>query len=111
MEVPHLIEPTTKYYLYETLKKCHTNRTTTYYYVLNIGIFVFLCGFTIILLYYCYNNKLSDSEKRNKIIKDQEYVLSKIRYFQDENQKSKLSRIPTLGGGDVATNPWSLGVV
>lgn len=98
MDVPQLIEPNMKYYLYETLKKCHMNRTTTYYYILNIGIFAIFCFFTAMILYFCYKNKLSDHDKKNKLIRDQQYVLSKIRYYQDESQKSNVSNFNFRNG-------------
>ena len=82
---PKLIENSAKNYLFQTLKQCHNNRVTIYYYVYNIGIFVLfilILGFT---LYYCNKNKLSELDKKKKMLLDQQYILSKI-----QNSKTQL---------------------
>jgi uncharacterized membrane protein (DUF106 family) len=99
MDIPQLIEPDMKQYLYQTLKKCHINRTNVYYYVLNISVLLIFSSIVISLLYYFYTNKLTNEEKQQKMIRDQQYILSKIRYFQEESQKDSLSRISNLGNG------------
>jgi hypothetical protein len=68
MNVSHLIEPTVKYYLFNTLQSCHSNRVTIYYYVLNIGVFLLFAGITGYILYYCYTHKLSPYEKQKKML-------------------------------------------
>lgn len=99
MDDATLIEPSVKNYLFNTLQKCHSNRVNIYFYVLNIGIFViftFIVGFT---LYYCYTQKPNEYEKQLKLIKDQEYVMSKIRYYQDikkNDEETKFSSITNL---------------
>jgi hypothetical protein len=81
---PKLIENSAKNYLFQTLKQCHNNRTTIYYYVFNIGIFIIFITIVGITLYYCSKNKISDLEKRKKMLRDQEYILTKIRFYKDE---------------------------
>ena len=41
---PKLIENLAKNYLFQTLKQCHNNRVTIYYYIFNISIFVIFGG-------------------------------------------------------------------
>lgn len=83
MDAPTLIEPMAKSYLYETLKSCHDIRVNLYYYVLNIGILVlFLCIFGL-AIYHSSQTKMTDYEKQEKIYRDQQYVLSKIRYYKE----------------------------
>jgi len=84
MDSPKLIDGPAKNYLFQTLQKCHNNRVTIYYYALNIGIFLLFVLVVGLVLYYCKKNKLTDYEKQQKIMRDQNYVLSKIRYYQDE---------------------------
>lgn len=99
METPHLIENTAKNYLFHSLKQCHTNRVSIYYYVLNIGVLVLFLGITAMVLYYCNKEKMTEYEKQQKMLKDQQYVLSKIRYYKEENhkiQQSKMSPITNL---------------
>ena len=99
MDASHLIETSTKNYLFNTLKQCHNHRVSIYYYVLNIGIFLLFVIITGSVLYYCNKYKLSDVDKKRKMYKDQQYVLYKIRYFQEErkqteNQMSNITQLP-----------------
>ena len=98
MEYPRLIENTAKNYLYQTLKQCHNNRVTIYYYVFNITIFVLFVSILGVTLYYCKKNRMSDIEKRKKMLRDQQYVLSKIKFYKDEvaEHKSNMSDITAL---------------
>jgi hypothetical protein len=95
---PRLIEPTAQYFLYNTLQSCHQHRTRIYTYVLNIGITILFLGIGGLVLYYCNQQKISDEEKYHKTLKDQQYIMSKIRYYQDElaASKTKLSSITNL---------------
>lgn len=89
MSLPQLIENTASYHLQQTLTKCHENRLNFYYYILNIGVlllFIFIVGIT---LYYCYKSKPSEYEKQQKLLRDQEYVVSKIRYHQETNKHNR----------------------
>ena len=98
MEYPRLIENTAKNYLYQTLKQCHNNRVTIYYYVFNITIFVLFVSILGLTLYYCKKNRMSDVEKRKKMLRDQQYILSKIKFYKDEvvENKTKMSDITDL---------------
>jgi hypothetical protein len=94
-ETPNLIEPSAKNYLFQTLQQCHKNRVSIYYYTLNIGVFLLFVGITAFLLYSCSQKKVSDYERRQNMLRDQEYVLSKIRFYQDLQKK----RAQTEGTG------------
>lgn len=93
---PQLIEPMAKYYLFDTLKMCHETRSRVYYYALNIGIFLLFISIFGYVLYYNYTHKLSDYEKDRKMIRDQQYVMSKIRFYKEEKQKQNVSNITSL---------------
>jgi len=97
MEASHLIENTTKNYIFSILQQCHKTRTSFYYYVLNSLVLISFLGITGYILYQCNKSKLSDEEKKAKLWKDQQYVLSKIRYFKEENQKhSQITNLPFM---------------
>jgi len=102
--MPSLIENSVKDYLYDTLQKCHSNRVNVYYYTLNIGVFLFIVLVFGFALYYSGKNKKSEYEERQKLIRDQEYVLSKIRYYQEdkkarrEGQTSDITNLPFTVG-------------
>jgi len=92
-DVPRLIENSAKYYLYDTLQKCHTNRVSVYYYTLNFGVLFLFVGVVALVLYYCSTQKLSDYEKQQKMIKDQQYIVSKIRYYQEDKKERSQSQV------------------
>lgn len=99
MDNINLIEPNVKNYLYDTLQKCHSKRVSIYYYVFNIGILLFVLVVFGLALYYSSKQKLSDYERNQKMIRDQEYVLSKIRHFKEDKQnmdESQMSGITNL---------------
>lgn len=102
MEVPRLIENTARYYLSTTLHHCHSYRVQFYYYALNIGILLaIVLGFGVVL-YYCNKGKLSDYEKEQKMQKDQQYVLSKIRYYKDTAAATNMGEIdPSIRGNHI----------
>jgi hypothetical protein len=95
-QFPQLIEPTAKYFLTSTLKKCHEHRVYLYYLAFNTIIFIIFFLITSSILYYCHKNKLTPEEKYHKMIRDQEYVLSKIRFFKENIQTDKTSLITNL---------------
>ena len=98
MDIPSLTEPTSKAYLINHLRKCHETRVGVYYYVFNFGVlFLFVLVFGL-ALYFCYTNKPSEYEKRQQMLRDQEYILNKIRYHQEyyQQQKHSMSNITNL---------------
>lgn len=104
MEYPRLIENSAKNYLLQTLQKCHNNRVSIYYYALNIGVFILFVGVVGLVLYYCSKQKLSDYDKQQKNLKDQQYILSKIRYYQEDKKQENQSRI-----SDITNLPYTMG--
>lgn len=96
MEQPRLIESGAHNYMTQILQNCHSNRVSIYLYVLNIGVFI---GFIIVVglvLYYCHKNKLTPEEAYQKEMREQDYILSKIRYYK-EQQRNIQSRAPITG--------------
>jgi len=100
MSGPRLIEPTSRYYMSEILQKCHENRLSIYQYTFNIGIFIIFITIVGLVLYYCYRSKLTPEEEYNKKIKEQQYILSKIRFYKENQRaiqsKSDITSLPTL---------------
>ena len=87
MEFPRLIETNVQNYLFDNLQKCHQQKTTLYSWILNTSLFAifFIVLFTV--LYFCRKRKLLPHELEEKQIKEQQYVLSKIREYQMEKTK------------------------
>jgi hypothetical protein len=99
-ENPQLIEPGTKYFLNETLKQCHIYKSNYHNTLINIGLFI---GFLIILasiLFYKYKGRLTHVEKQNKDNEKQQYILSKIKIFQEAKKTAHQELISGLPGWD-----------
>jgi hypothetical protein len=96
MDQPRLIEGSVKTYLFQTLQKCHHNRTTIYYYALNIGILVAFLGIVGLVLYNSYKNKLTPYEQHQKMMEDQRYILSKIKWYQEDRKNMQQSQVSSI---------------
>ena len=93
---PLLIEPGVKYFLNETLKKCHVFKESHNIFVLNLSL---LLGFLIILgivLLFKYKGKLTPKEIEIKDKEKQQYILSKIKNYQDTKLRESQSLITGL---------------
>lgn len=88
-----LIEPTAKSFLYRTLQKCHEMKLRYFSIWLNIIIFVLFVTVVSFVLYSRYKGQPSEIERRQKLIRDQQYILSKIRYYHDEKKRSSFTDI------------------
>lgn len=92
MDRPNLIDNSAINYMYDALQICHTNRVKIYYIALNAGVLIAFVVITYLILYYCYKRKPTPLELKRKMLKDQEYVLSKIRFYQREKSQQQLLR-------------------
>lgn len=79
-----------------SLQKCHNTRISTYIRMFNITVFLL---FVIIVggaLYYLYKRKPTEYDKHRKMIEDQKYIMSKIRFYQGSNLHNKASNLTQL---------------
>ena len=93
MDKPCLIDTGVSNYLQNALKHSHITRVNLYSVALNVGVLVLFVLVFGILLYYRYTNKPSAYEVQKKMHKDQEYILSKIRFYQAEQKNLMTSPI------------------
>jgi hypothetical protein len=92
-----LIQPNVKYYIDDILSKCHEKKTTLYYWIFNITIVFIFLSTTFCILYYRYKNKPSEQELREKMIRDQKYILEQIRFYQGQMKtSSQITNLPTI---------------
>ena len=98
MEYPRLIETNVRNYIQTSLESCHTHRIRLYSIAFNIGVLLLFIIIGGLALYYCYNKKETPYEKRQKMLRDQEYILSKIRYYQHTQKERTSSYITQLPG-------------
>jgi hypothetical protein len=97
---PLLVEPGIKYFLHETLKKCKEYKEQYNNYLYNAGLFIF---FTLILgaiLLYKYRGKLSTEEMQQRDREKRQYILSKIKNFQDAKRIAHQELITSLPNWD-----------
>lgn len=97
---PRLIETSVRNYMHSALQTCHENRIRIYSTAFNVLVLVSFLVFFSLALYYSYINKPSDRDKYQKQLQDQQYVLSKIRFYQTQKelqreQVSKITDLPT----------------
>ncbi len=96
MNAPRLIEPGIKNYIYNALQASHGTKQRIFTIILNLSVFIgFLAVFGTVL-YFCYKRKPSDYEAHQKVMKDQQYILSKIRLYQGEQRNISSSNITQL---------------
>ena len=103
--VPRLIEQGAHSYMSGILHKCHDNRVNIYLYALNTGILLLFIGITCLILYYCHKTKTTPEENRQKLLKEQEYILSKIRFYKEHQRsiasKASITELPILDGRSI----------
>ena len=99
-EKPRLTEPGIKFFLNETLKQCHVYKSNYNNILINI---VLLVGFLLILgaiLFYKYKGRLTQVEKDRKTKEKQQYILSKVKSFQEAKRTAHQELISGLPGWD-----------
>lgn len=94
---PNLIDSNTKNFITNNLKSCHNTRVSYYSYILNCSILFTFILVVSVTLYYLSYYKRSKEEINEKMHKDQEYVLEKIKYYKEVNKKDKsmITELPT----------------
>lgn len=102
---PRLIDESAKYYLDGALKKSHEIRTKFHRILWNGGLVFIFCSIVGAFLYYRYTHRPTHAEANYKLIKDQEYVLSKIRWFQDENRRIQEANNRRSSGAEITGLP------
>lgn len=95
---PKLIDPSSAYFVSNALTKSHKTRINAFMRILNIGILVGFCIFTFIVLWMCWKNKDSPQKAYEKMVREQEYVLSKIRYYKDHQKYLNAREHATITG-------------
>ena len=96
LQPPILVEPGVKYFLNTTLKQCKDFKEKYHNVVFNIGGFLLFIVVLAGILIYKYKGKLNTSEKRQLELQKQEYILSKIKNYQDAKRKESQDLITGL---------------
>ena len=91
-----LTEPGVTFFINETLKQCHSIKESYKNTIINIWLFVFFLIVLGILLVYKYKGKLTQQEIEEKEMQKKQYILSKIRNFQDAKIRAQQELITGL---------------
>jgi len=93
---PILTEPGIKYFLNETLKQCHINKNKYYNLLINSALFSGFILILAIILIIKYKGKLTNSEKQQKNLEKQQYILEKIKKFNESKLRAQQELITGL---------------
>jgi hypothetical protein len=93
---PILTEPGVKYFLNETLKQCHHFKEKYNNMMFNIGITITFFIILGILLLYKYKGKLTPEEMEQKETDKKQYILSKIKNYQETKLRAQQQLITGL---------------
>jgi len=93
---PSLVEPGAKYFLRETLKNCNIYREKYKNHMFNVGMLVAFGVVVALILLYKYKGRLTDHEMAAKDREKKQYILSKIKNFQDAKRLSQQQLITGL---------------
>jgi hypothetical protein len=95
---PALIEPGIKYFFNETLKQCREFRSNYNNLMVNVSLFIVFLLILGAVLLYKYKGKLTPVEKDMNDRMKQQYILSKIKNFQDAKRIAQQELITGLPG-------------
>ena len=93
---PMLTEPGVKYFINETLKQCHKFKEKHQNMIFNIILLVAFFIILGILLLYKYKGKLTQEEIEERNLIKKQYILSKIKNFQDAKIRAQQELITGL---------------
>ena len=83
-----LVEAETKQSLISALQQCHEFRTRYFNVIMNVCVFAGV-GAVGVLCYYLQKQNKHRRNNPHLILQQQEYILGKIRMYQDERQRFK----------------------
>ncbi len=93
---PKLIEPGTRYFLNASLNRCSELKNKYYNLVFNITVFIGLLSTIGLILYFKYKGRLSKHDMEIKETQKREYVMSRIKNYQDTRRKEQQQIITNL---------------
>ena len=97
---PKLIEPGVNYFFRGILKECNNYKQKNYNLFYNLTLFILFFLTLGTILYYRYKGNKTSQEKYIKNIKDKQYIMSKLVYYNranlENNQKIKNNMITNL---------------
>lgn len=86
---PKLIEPGVKYFFKGILKECHNYKQKNYNLVYNLFLFILFFLILGIILFYRYKGNKTPEEEYQKNLKDKQYIMSKLVYYNRANLENQ----------------------
>ena len=97
---PKLITPNVKFFFKNVLKNCNTVKNNNFNFFYNIGLFLLFVIILTTLLLFKYNGGKNSVKKYEKNLKDKQYIMSKLVYYNkanlENNQRIKNNMITNL---------------
>ena len=99
-EVPKLIAPNVNFFFKNILRNCNKIKNNNYNLSFNIGLLVLFLFILITILCIKYKGGNNSMQQYKKNIKDKEYIMSKLIYYNktniENNQRMKNNMITNL---------------
>ena len=93
---PILTEPGVKYFLNEALKQSHDMREKFHNMIFNIGLFIAFLIILGLILFFKYKGRLTNAEIQQKNLEKQQYILERIKRFQEAKREAHQQLITGL---------------
>jgi hypothetical protein len=85
INTPSLVDKGVKYFFKSTLRECHRFKQNNYNNFYNISMFIVFFGILGIILFVRYKGNKSKKEMYEKNLKDKQYIMSKLMYYNKQN--------------------------
>lgn len=99
-EVPKLIAPNVNFFFKNILRNCNKIKNNNYNLSFNIGLLILFLFILITILCIKYKGGNNSMQQYKKNIKDKEYIMSKLIYYNktniENNQRMKNNMITNL---------------
>jgi len=93
---PVLVEPGVRYFLNDTLKQCYLFKEKYNNIIFNISLFILFLIILGAILIIKYKGKITPEEKEEKDQEKKQYILSKIKNYQQSKLKEQQELITGL---------------
>lgn len=105
----HLVEEETRFLLFKTLQNCHERKMQFYSFFVNLFTVIVLVSGVILILWSRYRGRMTQQGRSEKLVHDQQIVLSKIKNYERSvkdvpaeregyDDSTYLDRLPTIRG-------------
>ena len=99
-EVPKLIAPNVNFFFKNILKNCNKIKNNNYNFFFNVGLFIIFLFILVTIFFFKYKGNKNSIEKYQKNIRDKEYIMTKLVYYNktniENNQRIKNNMITNL---------------